>query len=106
VVPSLIGRLQGVAHLALAGEGQPAGGDRRPREVAAQPLHFLSLIGTGRYARVQGEAVGVRPRRQLELVGEVGEEGLDLGRGHFPWVPVAVEPDERPDPIDVGFLSL
>lgn len=51
-------RLQRVAHLALGGERQTTGGNGRPGDVAAQSLDLLSVIGTGRYAGVQGETVG------------------------------------------------
>lgn len=46
-----IGRLRYAGRLALAGEGRPARGNRRPGDVAAQPLDLFPVICTGGHAR-------------------------------------------------------
>ena len=41
----------------------------------------------------------------LVLHGERGQESRDLGGPHLGGVPLALEEDEPPDPVDVGFLG-
>lgn len=63
--PVPVRRLQRVAHLTLSGERQPPGGDRRPGDVATQPLDLLALIGPGGDAGVEGKAVGLCQERSI-----------------------------------------
>src|SRR5262249_31706052 len=53
----------------------------------------------------RSQGLAVSRWRDLSLVSEEGEEGLDFPRTHLPRMPEAVESNEEPHPIDVGLLG-
>jgi hypothetical protein len=50
------------------------------------------------------QRLAMRRRRNMAIVGEMGEEALDLDRPHLPGMAQSVPADERLHPVDVGLL--
>ena len=51
------------------------------------------------------ESLILRGGRDISLLGEVGQEGLDFGGAQFGGVTLVVEKDKAADPIHVSFLG-
>jgi hypothetical protein len=69
----------------------------QPRQLLAKNLAVQEDDGTQRLL--------VRGRRNAALVGEHGQERLDLGLAYVARMPHAAPTDERPHPEQVGFLG-
>jgi hypothetical protein len=68
-----------------------------PRQLHAEHVSIQEEQGT--------ECLVLGGRGDLVSYGERGQECRDLGRPHLGRMPLAVEEDEPPDPVNVGFLG-
>lgn len=67
-----------------------------PGEVALQHLLVQEERGAQRLL--------VGRHADMAFIGQVGQEGLDLGRSHVPRMPQTMEADIPPDPVDISLL--
>jgi hypothetical protein len=73
LVPPAKGALQGEEQFAVGAGLQPVGGERRPKQVAADALELGAGLGADGKARIEVEAVQVRVARARAWRGPVGE---------------------------------